>query len=243
MVPVATGGESMVRALTRVLAASFLLAGLIVAAGAAPNAMACSNPSSDHCYAEAEDDDIGTNNGAYAILDVGCMYAPSDVRLNDTLWDWTGSDYWVEVGGLEGLGYDGNDHNKVWYWADMRPNGGSYHEHYYGSIDQSTYLQVQVEWEGSSTWSVFGGNGFTLLGNSTSQPNNSGSAGFGTAGTEYTGTGIRDTGNISDIQYLDTNYNFHLWGSDGHQETFGPGHFVPGSYNNTVSTETWSGPC
>jgi hypothetical protein len=95
---------------------------------------------------------------------------------------WVGTDNgppgsnWVEVGYTYGnlTGYTGPGPN--WFWADQRPNGGSYNEHLTTFPNPSNYwnqnISVAASYTGSNTWKVYIGG--THQGTSTANPGVSG---------------------------------------------------------------------
>jgi hypothetical protein len=211
-------------------------------AWSAPPASACST--SSHCYAE-ESSSGGTNDGAYGELDVTCLYMPNNGNFaNNEIWDSNDSATdWTEVGVKSGIGYDGDYYNKEWFWADSRPNGGGYHEHEIGqTATAGDEYSVETIYIGDNEWAIYGGNSFTQIGTSTSNPDSSSGATLG--GTEYTAanasSGIRDVGGVYNIEWEGSNGEWHDVGSAGSGYFNG---WIGGSYNASGSYVTWSGPC
>jgi hypothetical protein len=64
--------------------------------------------------------------------------------------------YWVEEGITEGEHYDGTCGNgDQFFWADNRPNGGGYHEHYPGgSVGLNTTYTYKIMFDGNTTYEV-----------------------------------------------------------------------------------------
>jgi hypothetical protein len=68
--------------------------------------------------------------------------------------------YWVEEGAKLGIGVTGADEGFQWFWADNRPNGGGYYEHYLGDASLNQFTNVSFYWvSGTGNWDVYlGGN-------------------------------------------------------------------------------------
>ncbi len=68
--------------------------------------------------------------------------------LDEELWVGTNNgppgSTWVEVGYTYGAvaGYSGPGPN--WFWADMRPNGGGYHEHIPSFPNPTNYMNQNI---------------------------------------------------------------------------------------------------
>jgi hypothetical protein len=238
-------GGSMSRRRWRAVAwVGVTVLGLGMVAWSAAPASACSTSNGDHCYA-IEYSSGGTNHGAFGELYVGCLYMPNNGnRVNNEIWEENDpATYWTEVGVTSGIAYNGDYYNKQWFWADSRPNGGSYHEHEIGqTATAGDYYDVETYWIGNNEWAIYGGNSFTQIGTSTSNPVTS--SGSTDAGTEYTvnnaSSGIRDVGAVYNIEWLGTNGVWHDVGSAGSGYFNG---WIGGSYNASGSYVTWSGPC
>jgi hypothetical protein len=81
-------------------------AGMSGSAFASGNAFACSN--SDHCWAQAEKDDIPNNTGIQDYLNIQCLYYPDTTNFaTNEEWEQNGT-YWVEAGVVSGYDYYGN---------------------------------------------------------------------------------------------------------------------------------------
>lgn len=217
----------------------------MVAAGKAPSAWACTTTS--HCYAlgQANGPD---NYGQWADINISCLYInnDSDNFVTNELWDQSGNDeYWEEDGAISGsLGANsgGNYYNRELFWADSRPNGGSFHFHPVATTGDQTWT-VEMEYVGDDTWDLYSGNSWEV---STGQPLYSDSA-HTTAGTEYTvNSGVdsmRDVGSVSSIEWEDSSGNWHLEGGSMGSGTAGPGPWISPSYSSSSSTVSWAGPC
>jgi hypothetical protein len=211
-------------------------------AWSAPAASACST--SSHCYAE-ESSSGGTNDGAYGELDLTCNYMPNNGNfVTNEVWDSndSGTD-WTEVGIVSGIGDNGDYYSKEWFWADSRPNGGGYHEHEIGqTATAGDEYSVETTYIGDNEWAIYGGNSFTEIGTSTSNPDSS--SGATLAGSEYTvansSSGIRNVGAVYNIEWEGSNGDWHDVGSAGSGYFNG---WIGGSYNASGSYVTWSGPC
>lgn len=222
-----------------------VLGALGMIAWSAPPASACDNSSSGHCYAIAYA--YKADLGVYGQIYLVCQYMPDNgYRLQNEIWDVsTDGAYWTEAGVTSGKAYDNNYYSKHWFWADNRPNGGGYHEHEVaGTANTEVRYPVEIVWAGSDTWEVFGGNSFTLIGQSTPQPLTS--SGLMEAGTEYTappGNGMRNVGSVYDLEYQSLQGNWYFWGGLGAPDEAGPGAYITPNYNSNQSYVTWTGPC
>ncbi len=131
---------------------------------------------------------------------------PTTQIMTNEMWvaDYSAA-YWTEAGISIGPRDGGGvSYYPSYYWADNRPNGGGYHEHWFGEyspLDTDEYSHIQETSAGSGSWSVnVGGN----LGTSTS--NFSGPAGVLTTGTEsHTDTG-HTWGHSANMGYFNTSF-------------------------------------
>jgi hypothetical protein len=111
-------------------------------------------------------------NGCYAIMNANaaqdavgtdimqeCLGAPTGVGefINWELWlVMNGGPYWVEGGMTYGY-LDTNTHgnNFSWFWADSRPNGGGYHEHFISAgSGKGQWANISIYHAGGGSWSV-----------------------------------------------------------------------------------------
>jgi hypothetical protein len=160
--------------------------------------------------------------------------------LNDGI---SGAQYWTEVGVVSGLGYYHN-----WFWADNRPNGGGYHAHVQSSEATGGPLPVETTYVGNNQWDIYGGNSFTQIGTSTSNPDSgSGRSQFGTEYTVNPGTSMRDLGGVYQLEYESQAGQWYGEYSLAKNHNYGtPPPNVPwinGSYNASGDYETWGGIC
>jgi len=233
------------------IGATILVAIGMIVIGRAPAASAaesCSNSNSpnDHCYAISIASGPA-NYGGYGELYINCLYMPDNgYRVSNEIWDVSSSGTdWTEVGVISGTAYSGRYYSKEWYWADSRPSGGSYHEHEIGSTaNTGTVYPVETTYVGDNTWDIYGGNSFTKIGVSTSQPeSSSGSSEFGTEYTAPSGNGMRDIGTVYSNEWESSNGDWHSEGSLARAVEGGPGAYISPSYNSSSSYVDWSGPC
>lgn len=119
-------------------------------------------------------------------------------QILQEIWDDTESlDYCVEVGVIDGLDYYCNTHNQGWFWADSRPNGGGFAQHFPGSqVTLGTSLPVQIQRNGSSSWNVYGGDSFHQIGTSSRSPNTMYYQAGGSEHTLNSGSGLRSDGHV-----------------------------------------------
>ncbi len=243
--------KSLARRTAVVLALILPAAGLVLATGL-PQASACSNPANntinDHCYAIAQNDHVAANHGVYGDLYVTCLYEPDNAdefHVNNEVWDanYAGPEnYWVEAGLLSGTDNHFNYTHDEWFAASQLP-GQNYIEDDTGSeASVDTTYPVEITYVGGGTWDFIGGNRTNIFHTVT----DSYSATQAQGGSEYTsnaGSGIRDIGNIFDLQNQGLNGTWYYLGTAAHNYDFGPGAFISSSWNPSASEESWSGPC
>lgn len=239
---------SVVRRTALVLALALPASAWMIIAGAVQQASACSDTnSSNHCYAEAVNSNTNTNHGIYGQVDVHCLYEPNNGNFaTNEIWDADSTaHYWEEAGIISGVDPNSNYDNKVWFWADSRPNGGNFHFHLPNAnqANTDTVYPTEVTFVGSQTWYLYGGNSFFQIGTSINQ---SSSLSSGRGGTEYLGgssSGIRNVGNVYTLERESTNNNWLNWGQGGFGFNTGPDWYINGTYDTSNSHESWSGPC
>ena len=233
----------VVRRAALVLTLALPTSAWMIIAGAVPQASACDQNS--HCYAEAQNFNTNTNHGVYGILNVHCLYEPNNGNFaNIEMWDVNSSgNNWVEAGIKSGVDYHGVYRNKNWFWADKRP-GYNYSEHD-SSVTASTdtNYSTEIQFAGNNEWDVYGENSFVQYGTSTS---NSATLVQGLEGTEYLGSstsGIRDIGNIYNLERKSSSNTWYFWGGNAQNYDLGTGNYINGHYDTSASHEYWSGPC
>jgi hypothetical protein len=236
-----------IRALARrtavVLALILPAAGLILAAGL-PQASACSG--ADQCSTLAINNHIAANHGVLGDLYVTCLYQPDNGnRVATEVADKESSGstvYWVEAGVASGVDYHSHYLGDEWFAESFLP-GQNFMEDDTGSeASLNTVYPVEITYAGGGTWDFIGGNSTNIFDTVT----DSFSATQAEGGTQYTsdpGGGIRDIGNIFDLQNQGLNGTWYDLGSAATNHYIGPGPFISGSYNNSTSEESWSGPC
>jgi hypothetical protein len=154
-----------------------LVAAIVVAAAAiagfAPAAASASCGSD--CHGVTRWDPATQNTGEIATIDTSslsvsnaCTQTAYSTSWEDT--DSSGFAYWIEQGIHVGVHYNGTCGNgDQFYWADKRPNGGGYNEHYPGgSVGFNVNYAFKILYDGSSQWEV-DRNG-SVIGYSTSNP-------------------------------------------------------------------------
>jgi hypothetical protein len=183
--------------------------------------------------------------GARADLRTNCMdtiYFTREILAN-SLWvsDQTvsptqGANYWTEVGITVGIHNDGgNNVQPLYYWADQRPAGGGYHDHFFqGPIPLGTYITASI-WEtsnGSGSWNVQIG-----VGTGTSTSNFTGPSRRLATGTESTSaTGGHTFGSSSSMSYLS---NTRSWVSGWNSALSGPAGLEGVLYRQWGQQFTW----
>lgn len=191
-------------------------ASLVLAAPQADAITGCPAGTIKHCYAEGE---MGQAwSGAFVPINeiggdlyIDCLTVPTDndfvnyeswldTDLNNAPID----DYWVEGGAKLGIGVSGAWEGYQWFWADSRPNGGGYHEHYLGSASTYSFENVSFTWLGSGDWDVkFAG---TVVGESVGAGDYAGGA---QTGVESTSGGSAFYGWTRYWQYADSSWKWH----------------------------------
>jgi hypothetical protein len=112
--------------------------------------------------------------------------------------------YWVEEGMKTGIGVAGQNEGFTWFWADNRPNGGGYNEHYLSGASVNTWTNVSFYWLGGSNWDVEQAG--HVVGEST---NNGAFAGGGDTGAEVTTQDATVVGQSRNWQYADPSWDWH----------------------------------
>lgn len=239
---------SGIRRTALALALALPAATWMIIAGAVPDASAASaacSPSSN-CWALYENDNSTTNYGIYGSVNVHCLYMPSSFPTNDSfvsseIWDAAGNGNFEEVGLYSGIGTNIPYGNKNWFWGDYRPVDSQINEHdSSATASADTNYQMKVEYEGSSTWYIYGNGNYSHFGTSNSQ---TATLIHGEAGTEYTagsGSGIRDVGQVGNLQRIGTDKTWYHWGDNA--SPYANGYITP-TYNSSSSTVNWNGPC
>jgi hypothetical protein len=139
-------------------------------------------------------------------LTTSCLNGPNDSSnfADEELWEGTANSgsgsYWVETGLSYGEINGAPKGGPFWFWADNRPNGGGYHEHYVGARSLNTSYLAQIGYEGGNKWFVYTSPGGTV-GTSTYNPPYSN---FMETGTEITSSSYNVSGVSSDMSWFDT---------------------------------------
>ncbi len=235
--------QLVARRTAAVLVLALMASAWMITAEAAPQAFACD--ASSHCYAVAVNQNPNTNHGVYGLIIIHCLYQPNNGnQARAEVWDVdSGGNNWIEAGIISGVDYNGTYRDKNWLWADKRP-GYNYSEHD-TSVAANTNVQYQTEitFGGSNTWYIYGENSFVQYGTST---NNSANLVSDQAGTEYEGSstsGIRDIGDVNNLERQGSSGVWFNWGSGAAPVVAGTGHYIPSNYYPSSSSESWSGPC
>jgi hypothetical protein len=199
-----------------------------------------------HCYALTE---YGASLGGYAPtngtsidLEADCLTVSNantdfiDWEVwNDTNDDMGQGNYWVEAGMTAGTVVDGNGTHVgfQWFWADNRPNGGGYNEHYVGGASTHIYTNVSIYWQGNANWDVYINNSYV----GTSADNGANGWG-GNAGMESTTTSARIRASLNNYQYADPNWNWI--GVNPNLQFYGSSGWVNGSTQAGSSIGAWT---
>jgi hypothetical protein len=161
---------------------ALLVTGLLALSGVPAFAAVCDpTPPSGHCYAETPwsgQVNIGGKTSLYVPYTSVYVTNYHTEFINQELWVGTNNDPSgatnVEVGYTLGpLQNQPDSVNPRWFWADTRPSGGGYHEHYVTNVGnvwdyQGLWVPVVVSSIGNNSWAVeINGVG---VGTSTSNP-------------------------------------------------------------------------
>jgi hypothetical protein len=236
---------SGVRRTALVLALALPAATWMIIAAPTPDASAASpcNPFSN-CWAEYFNKNTNTNHGIFGALYAHCLHMPqgNSAFVTNEIWDANISNgYFEEVGLYSGLGRNIAYGNRNWFWGDYRPGDSQVNEHdssVTASLDTS--YRVKVEYQGNNTWYIYGNGNYSHFGTSVDQ---TASLQEGQAGTEYTaesGSGIRDQGSVSDLKRKSSSDTWYSWGNNVAKYANG---YIDPSYNSSINTVSWSGPC
>jgi hypothetical protein len=93
------------------------------------------------------------------ILHQTCSFPTYD-ELNHEMWYGTSPDdargnYWIEVGFKDGVTNGGSCMTDTLFWADSRPDGGGYNEHYFNiGVDWNNWEVLQITRTDSCTWDI-----------------------------------------------------------------------------------------
>ena len=154
---------------------------------------------SAHYYAETQASSyFSANNGAYVVLQSDILSSTCNNNsknfVNHEMWYWVdpNASTWVEVGVKDGVNVSNNCMSHQVFWADERPGGGGYHEHYpnVGWSLGSGYAHEVINAGSTCSWTVYFGG--VNLGTSTNNcpgsgdPNNR----LMTAGIETTSQSV-----------------------------------------------------
>ena len=218
---------------------------MIVAA--VPDASAASSCSpTSHCWATYDNKNTNTNHGIFGKVEANCLYMPkgNGSFVTNQIWDTSsGGYYWEEAGLYAGVGSNISYGNKNWFWADSRPGGGINEHDSSTTANTNTSYRTKVEYQGNNTWYIYGNGNYSHFGTSTSQ---SATLITGEAGTEYSagsGSGIRDVGNVSDLQRKTSSNPWYSWGNNVTPGNVGSGYYITAFWNSSSNQVYWSGPC
>jgi hypothetical protein len=188
-----------------------LFAPLIVGPATPAFASGCVPTTTNHCYGVYEWD-MGvypTYGGAANLLATSlftqfpdnCDFATNELWVTPDLWT-----DWVE----EGQVYADDCYSDVaWFWADQRPNGGGYHEHWVSQSYLSTSYDAKIWYAGSSRYYLYRDG--TQIGTSTSEP---GPVNALESGNEVDGPVSAVHSHTHTLQWIDsTNHTHSYWGS------------------------------
>jgi hypothetical protein len=174
----------------------------LVQAGDAAAAPTCTM--SSHCYGIAN---LPLRiNGATTNLKVTCMSVTNwrNELVTEEMWVSTNGswNYWVELGMTVGTPVS----TRKMFWADNRPNGGGYHEHYPSTAAtlNHTYINT-ISYAGGNAWNVYIQGG-SPIGTSGANPGPSVGA---QVGEEITTNSAKGAATHTSLWYKDTGNTFH----------------------------------
>ncbi|MEO8970834.1 MAG: hypothetical protein ABI406_04440 [Ktedonobacteraceae bacterium] len=138
--------------------------------------------------------------------------------VDNEMWLVTSSfNYWVEAGIKSSYAFRFSDAS-VFFWADSRPNGGGYAEHYSTYLTGSDYSQAnaltRITRSGTSSWNVLVNDNVTLL--TGTSINNNITIGYIEIGMEVYGNGGANalTNHFTNNRWLNGS-NFQYQNNDG----------------------------
>jgi hypothetical protein len=209
--------------------------------------LAASCTPSSHCYGVAEWFNTPSNEGNYVYLTSSCLNGPNDSNdfADEELWEGTNNStnlsYWVETGLSYGEINGTPRGGPFWFWADNRPNGGGYNEHYVGSRSLNTTYLAQIGYEGNNKWFVYSDTGGTV-GTSTSNPPYSRSM---ETGQEFTSNSYNISGFSNDLSWFDLSaYGHANWVSGtNHSNIYYTGSPAYAYWNVTYSSVGYYANC
>lgn len=180
------------------LATAGLLAQFVIGMQVA-DAATCSG--STHCYG-FERHTTPSVEGAQITSQTNCMTvtSPSTEFTTNEMWVGNGT-YWTEAGATIGV-HNGGGYNTAltYYWADMRPGTGGYHEHYFAGpvgFKSPVLIKILESSNGSGTWNV------TLGANSGTSTSNA------KGPTTYADAGIESTSATGHVYAQDTSLSYY----------------------------------
>ena len=103
------------------------------------------------------------DDGMFTNIQTNILHATCNIFVHDfvdhEMWYATDmNQHWVEVGFTDGSSYGGACESDQAFWADSRPGGGGYHEHYYSiTVDWNNWEALQITADGSCQWDVQAG--------------------------------------------------------------------------------------
>jgi len=149
-------------------------------------------------------------------MDVKCLYEsdPSSDFVDEEIWEGTddnsAGDYWVETGMTEGTPWGSG---RVFFWADLRPNGGGYNEHEVSGLSAqiNTNYLLNIGYGGEDEWLVSIDD--ALVGTSTANPPYSQ---YVSGGSEFTNDSVRAAASFSSLEWTGVGGTVYTsWGGEG----------------------------
>jgi hypothetical protein len=183
----------------------------------------CGDPSADvHCYGQVT---WGGANGADTRITLHRMNGGNGFVTTEMWLGTSDTAYWVEAGIASDASFRVSDAT-AFFWADNRPNGGGYHNHYSSFLSSSDWSQpnalVRITRSGSSSWNLSVTDNVTsLTGTST---NNNITIGIINIGTELAGTSgaSEPTNHFIDNRWLNSSGNFQYQTVNGSRKDNSP---------------------
>lgn len=176
----------------------------------------CGDLSSGHCYGVKF---WGGANGADTRITLHPTNGGNDGFVNTEMWlQSSDTSYWVEAGIRSCSCFNVVD-GSMFFWADSRPNGGGYHEHFSNYLYSTDWSQpnalVRITRSGTSSWNVSVNDNVTLL-TGTSADNNI-TIGYIEVGMELAGTSgaYAPLNYFTNNRWMDNSGYFHYQTNDG----------------------------
>jgi hypothetical protein len=212
-----------------------------------PIVLATSCTPTSHCYGVAIWTNSPSNTGNYVYIDSICLSGPNDNTnfADEELWEGTNNStnlaYWVETGLSYGEINGVPEGGPYWFWADNRPNGGGYHEHYYAKAANNVSYLLEIFYISNNQWYVYDNN--VHVGTSSSNPPGSRSM---ETGEEFTNSTYSIKGSSSDMSWFDASGGNHFqwtYGGSSSYVYYTPSSAAYAYWNSTYNDVEYKANC